>query len=544
MVTDEALAAHAALVAKLRDAAAYAHPVGVVDVVETHISSVLLAGEYAYKLKKPVDLGFVDFSTLEQRRHYCHEEVRLNRRSAPGLYLDVVPVTARDARTADVRPHFGGAGVAIDYAVRMRRFDQDARLDQMARTNRLSPQLIDHLATGIAAFHTRCDPATAYATYGKPEEICRWTSNNLAELRRLLPDADQPRLAALAQWTEQEFARRAATFTARRAAGHVRECHGDLHLANLVLIDGAPVPFDCIEFNSQLRYIDTMSDVAFVWMDLIRHGLPQLAARFLNRYVEATGDYAGLATLRFYAVYRALVRAKVSLIRRAQRDHEPDAAADGQALADRSYEGYLVAAEQLASVRRPLLVLMCGVTGSGKTTVAQLLLEKLGAVRVRSDIERKRRAAVDPSEHVPAAVGAGLYEDRSTRATYDELARAAVAIIDAGLAAIMDATFQRRSDRATYAALAERRGARLALVQCEAPLAILQARVAQRLASGHDASDATRDVLAHQLAGFEWPAGDEAPFVHPIDTDTDAATLAARCDQLAATLDAGAPPHA
>jgi predicted kinase len=137
-----------------------------------------------------------------------------------------------------------------------------------------------------------------------------------------------------------------------------------------------------------------------------------------------------------------------------------------------------------------------------------------------------------------------LYEDRSTRATYDELARAAVAIIDAGLAAIMDATFQRRSDRATYAALAERRGARLALVQCEAPLAILQARVAQRLASGHDASDATRDVLAHQLAGFEWPAGDEAPFVHPIDTDTDAATLAARCDQLAATLDAGAPPHA
>ena len=207
MVTDEALAAHAALVAKLRDAAAYAHPVGVVDVVETHISSVLLAGEYAYKLKKPVDLGFVDFSTLEQRRHYCHEEVRLNRRSAPGLYLDVVPVTARDARTADVRPHFGGAGVAIDYAVRMRRFDQDARLDQMARTNRLSPQLIDHLATGIAAFHTRCDPATAYATYGKPEEICRWTSNNLAELRRLLPDADQPRLAALAQWTEQEFAR-------------------------------------------------------------------------------------------------------------------------------------------------------------------------------------------------------------------------------------------------------------------------------------------------------------------------------------------------
>ena len=414
-----AMAAHAELVTALRDPAAYAHSVDIVEVCETHISSVLLAGEYAYKLKKPVDLGFANFSTLARRRHFCYEELRLNRRTAPSLYLDVVPVTRSHA---DAEPHINGAGAVIDYAVRMHRFASDARLDQMAQAGTLDTSLIDRLSKAIAAFHARAAPASPDSTFAMPEEIQRWTKENLAELLRLTRDAVQrQRLRRLAHWCEAEFERRLTAFGERRATGSVRECHGDLHLGNVVLIAGEPMPFDCIEFNPQLRFIDVISDVAFVWMDLIGHRLPALAWRLLNGYLEQTGDFAGLAVLRFYAVYRALVRAKVALIRCA---HPGVSAAEGEWGAQ-ACARYLAVAEHLAQPRPRSMVLTCGVTGSGKTTVSQHLLEALGAVRVRSDIERKRLAGLGATDRAPATVGKGLYDDTATRRTYEQLKCAA-----------------------------------------------------------------------------------------------------------------------
>lgn len=525
----DSLPAHAKLIAALRDPRAYAHPVHDVGLVETHISSVLLAGDFVYKLKKPVNFGFVDFSTLALRRHYCEEELRLNRRSAPTLYVDVVPVTRR----ADGRLRFGGEGDALDYAVRMRRFDTGAQFDRMAGEGRLDAALIDRLAAAIASFHASCEPAPPESRYGSPEQVRAWTMNTLTQLRALAEGAElRQRIDRLAAWTEEQFARRAEAFAARRAAGFVRECHGDLHLGNIALIDGEPVAFDCIEFNPELRFIDVASDIAFTWMDLLDFGLARLAARFLNAELEATGDYAGLATLRYYAVYRALVRALVALLRRAQAESSPQAQERNRA----QFLRYLAVAERIAAPVRPLVLATCGVAGSGKTTVAQHLLESLGAVRVRSDVERKRLAGLPARQQRPATVGGGLYAPATTEATYERLRSAAAAIVDAGFAVIVDATFQRRRDRHALRQLAQSLGARFALIVCSAPPAVLRARVAARLARGADASDATLEVLAAQLAAFERVADDEADVVFRVDTDIDAAALAVRCESVAASL--------
>ena len=527
-IADAALRSHAALVTAMRDPAVYPHRVDAVEVIETHISSVLLAGEFAYKLKKPVNLGFVDFSMLGRRRHFCDEEIRLNRRCAPMLYIDVVPI-ARSRTSSSLR--IGGDGTVIDYAVRMRRFAHNARLDQMAALGTLDAALIDQLAKAVAEFHVGCDSAPSNRTFGNSDEIRGWATANLKELQRLAPDPVQrQRVERLAHWTAAEFALRAPVFAERRAKGYVRECHGDLHLGNLVLIEGRPVPFDCIEFNPQLRFIDVMSDVAFTWMDLIGHGLPRLAWRLLTGYLEATGDYSGLATLRFYAVYRALVRANVAMIRYGQ----PGTSASEREVDQRACARYLAVAENLTQERRRQMVLTCGVTGSGKTTVSQLLLESLGAVRVRSDVERKRLVGIAVTDH--EHIDSGLYDATTTRRTYEQLIRAATVIVDAGFPAIVDATFLRRADRQMFRELAQRLGAQPTIVVCKAPAYTLHARVAARAAHGTDASDATLEVLAYQLGVFETPDDDENAIVKLIDTDTDPQTLRARCETVAEML--------
>ena len=313
----QALMEHAALVQALRNPRAYPHPAGAVEAIETHISSVLLAGEFAYKVKKPVDLGFVDFTSLERRKHFCDEELRLNRRGAPSLYIDVVPITG------DIgSPHVGyGPGAIIEYAVQMRRFAAGARLDHVARAGLLSRSHIDQLARSVAAYHEQCKAAPHGSGFGSPKVILRWATDNFGDLQGAqFTQADSRRLRELGAWTQKEFERRASLFEQRRKSGRVRECHGDLHLGNIVLLQDAPVPFDCIEFNDELRFIDVMNDVAFAFMDLIDHQLAPFAWRFLGAYLERVGDYEGLATLRFYAVYRALVRAKIALIRSAQPD--------------------------------------------------------------------------------------------------------------------------------------------------------------------------------------------------------------------------------
>ena len=512
---DPQLEAHHALVAALQSALGAG-----TECIETHISTLLLAGDFAYKLRKPLALGFLDFSTAERRRVDCEEELRLNRRTAPQLYLDVLPVFGPAAQA-----RFGRAdepGEPIDWLLRMRRFDNDGLLDRLATRGELTDALVETLATRVASFHEAL-PASP-AAYGDPQAVLGWARANFDALGGEAP-------AALRGWTAQEFARIAPLLALRRAQGFVREGHGDLHLGNIVRVDGEPLPFDGIEFNAALRHTDTMADVAFTFMDLWRHGLPRQAWRFASGYAEHTGDYGGLALLPFFAVYRALVRAQVAALRLGQAGDEAARAAARAALArDLRVAGALSQLRQAT----PNLVLSCGLSGSGKSTVALALLQPLGAVRIRSDVERKRLAGVASTARPTAEQARQLYSRAMNTRTYARLLSLAQALLRAGLNVIVDAAALRRPERDELRAMAAAEGARFVLVECTAPEAVLRERIARRMAAGHDASDATLEVLDFQL-GIREPVADEES-AQRLPTDCDAATLASRCEALAETL--------
>ena len=506
-------AAHARLVAGLRDPSRHAGLAGPVELLETHCSSVLLAGDVALKLKKPVNLGFLDFSSLQARRFYCYEELRLNRRTAPQLYLDVVSIGG----SADYP--LIGAEPTIDYAVRMRRFSQDELLDRVARRGALTLRHVDALAADVAQFHAAAavDPAQSFGSAAQIREAMR---ANCVELEAV---AKSPReralLRGLADWLAAECAELAPQFDARRCAGLVRECHGDLHLGNIALIEDRPTPFDCIEFNAEFRNIDVINDSAFLMMDLIYHGLAPLAFRFINAYLERSGDYAAMAVLRFYLVQRALIRAKVARIRSLQAG----IAAEQRGSAERSFRMHLLLARRLARRGRAALIVMHGLSGSGKSSFAQVLLEALGAVRLRSDVERKRLFGLDAVARTGAAPDGGIYSVSAGVRTYARLAETARSVLAAGYPVVVDAACLQRAPRELLCRVAREQGLPFALVSCEAALPVLRERVAQREQQGTDASDAGGEVLEQQYRSQQPLAADEMPHVIRVATAVDGA---------------------
>ncbi|MCC6610206.1 MAG: AAA family ATPase [Burkholderiales bacterium] len=525
------------LIDALRDPERYPHPVERVERLETHISWVLLAGEYAYKIKKPVDLGFLDFTTLDARKRFCEEELRLNRRTAPGLYLAVVAITGSDAD-----PQVDGAGAAVEYAVQMRRFDQAGLLDRLAKRGELTPGLVDAIARDIAEFHARVAVAAAGSAFGRPAQVTAPALANFDHIARLLgaeagaSAADARRRERLRAWAEREGERLAPVFAARQGGGFVRECHGDLHLGNIALVDGVPTAFDCIEFNPELRWIDVMSELAFLVMDLLDRRMPGAAYRCLNAYLEATGDYDGLAVLRFYLVYRAMVRAKVACI----RAYQPGLAADARTATEAEYRRYFDLAERLARPGAPALVLMHGLSGSGKTTVAGDLLERIGAVRIRSDVERKRLHGLAADARTQSAVAGGIYGADATRRTYARLAEAAGSALRAGWPAIVDATFLRRAERDAFRALARECDAPFAIFSCQAPEPVLRERIVARARGGADASEADLAVLARQLAVQEPLDGDELRDTVVLDASAGPRAAADAVEALARRVGIGA----
>jgi len=527
---DAAQNAHAALVAGLRHALAAATPGSEVILIETHISSVLLAGALAYKLKKPVDFGFVDFTTLAARKRYCELEIALNRRTAPQLYLEVVPIGG----SADA-PRLGVPGAVLDYAVKMRRFDTEASFDRLLARGALHAVDVDALAERVAAFHAAIDIAPPDSAFGTPESIIADALDNFAHIERLgAPAASSEALARLRRWTEAEGHALRATFARRKAQGFVRECHGDLHLGNVARIDHVAVPFDCIEFNEDFRWIDVMSEIAFTVMDFVDRGAAAFAWRFLNRVLEASGDYAGVAVLRFYLVYRAMVRAKVALIR-ARQMAPAEAQAAAAALGDVAH--HLADAAGFTAPRPRALVLSGGVSASGKTTLAQSLLEALGAVRLRSDVERKRLHGLAATARSGSGLDAGLYRPQATRATYARLATLAEALLPSGFPVIVDATFLRAADRSAFRTLGCEAGARCTLLWCDAPLEVLRERISARAAAGGDASEATLEVLAQQLETLEPPRPDaDTVFCDSANAESIAEAcgeIARRCERVA-----------
>jgi predicted kinase len=369
--------------------------------------------------------------------------------------------------------------------------------------------------------------------YGSPDSVLEPARANFTQILALDPDvATRARLDALWVWTEREHTRLAPLMVARKVSGQVRECHGDLHLGNVALIDERPVLFDCIEFNPSLRWIDVMSEVAFTVMDLMDHGRPALAHRFLNTYLEVTGDYTGAPLLGYYAVYRALVRAKVAFI----RAHQPGTSSTERTQALTAFERHVDLAEGLGRATAPRLIITHGLSGSGKTTVAQFLLEQLGAVRIRSDVERKRLFGLAANAKTVRGVSRGIYAANANRRTYDRLAELASAMLAAGVSVIVDATFLRRAERDRFRALARTHGAPFALVVCDAPAKVLRGRVAQRAQAGRDASEADASVLEAQLQSAELLGNDERIEAHMIATDRPLEEIRRACDALAITL--------
>ena len=485
------------LITALKNPDLYPHEVDGFQVIETHISWVILTGSYAYKMKKPVNFGFLDFTDLTAREHFCKEELRLNQRLTEGLYLEVLPITG----TTEA-PVLGGEGAAIEYVLKMRQFPQSQLLSTLQANGELNAAHIDEMAQQIARFHAHAPHVPLEHYQGTPEAVMDPVLQNFEQIRPFLSDkADLQQLDALQAWAQASFERLKPLLMKRKAEGFIRECHGDIHLGNATLIDGKVVIFDCIEFNEPFRFTDVYADTAFLAMDLEDRGLKSLARRFVSQYLELTEDYEGLELLNFYKAYRALVRAKVSLF-----SMPAEASPVQRAATLRQYRNYANLAESYSTIPSRFLAITHGVSAVGKSSVSMRLVESLGAIRIRSDVVRKKLFGNQESEN---AVGAGIYNAEASAVTYTKLHELAGIVLRAGFPVVLDATYLKRAQRDAAAKVAEATGVPCLILDCTAPDAVIEGWLAHRRAIGNDPSDATLEVVKAQQASREPLGADE-----------------------------------
>ncbi len=482
----------------MRNPAFYPHTTHNIHVIHTHISTIFLTGAFAYKVKKPVNFGFLDFSQLADRQHYCEEEIRLNRRLAPQIYLEVVPIV-QIGNTYQLGSTATPDATVVEYAVKMRQFDPAQQLDKLLAADHLPIDDMDEIATRLTQFHQQAERAPSTSPWGTPDSILAPMQQNFVLLRQHLHDPTLiTRLSVLEAWTQQEYSRCHASLLQRQQNGHIRACHGDLHLGNIALIDGKITFFDGIEFNEALRWIDTASDTAFLLMDLEDRGKPAWANRLLNAWLSASGDYAALPVLNFYKVYRALVRAKVHALRGSQVQ---DTATRAECL--QHCTEYLHLAERYTHARQPALLITHGLSGSGKSWGCRPLVEQWGYIQLRSDVERKRLAVL-PAETI--------YSPAVNTRTYDRLAELATLALQHGYAVVVDATFLDIAQRQRFQRLAQQLHVAFLILHFSGTPAQLQANITQRQHLGTDASDADIAVLQQQLTHYK-PLQDNEPCV-------------------------------
>ncbi len=462
------------------------------SLIETHISFVLLCGDYAYKFKKPENLGFLDFSTLQKRKYYCEEELRLNQRLAPQLYIEVVRITGDEEQ-----PLIGGETNAIEYAVKMNRFPSANELKAMLAGDRVTNRHLDVFAREIAIFHADASIASSGSSFGTPQTIRKEAMDNYEVISAFLKQGDlyENRVKQLQQWTKLTLEDLDWVFKKRKHQHSIRECHGDMHCGNIVLYAGRLTCFDCIEFSEELRWIDTISELAFLLMDLDMENKADYAWRILNVYLQSSADYEGLFVLRFYKIYRALVRAKVSCLRLQQSDLITE-------VREQHYEDcyrHLDLAVKYSKADKPKLLISHGLSGSGKSTVSQSLAEQLGTIILRSDIERKRLHQLEPGARTATSVGSGIYTKAGTARTYLHLLGLTKMILQAGYSVIVDATFLQITYRQGFMQLAEELGLLFVILDVSASEKELFARIAERVKAGDNASEADGDVLQQQI---------------------------------------------
>jgi len=496
------------LIASLLHRSAYPHPVDNIRMLETHISWVILTGNFAYKIKKPIKLEFLDFSSLERRKYFCDEELRLDRRWAAELYLDVVPICG-----SFEKPVVSGTGSPIEYAVKMLQFPQSAQLDAQLDAGLLVEADMVELAEMVARQHSLA------AAYAQPSTEIAFESVRhpmLENITHLKSHISRDVLQNLSTWTDSNLQDLQTTLIQRQEDGFIRECHGDLHLRNLVRLPSGIAAFDCVEFSAELRNIDVISDVSFLLMDLVARERQDLGYLFLNRYLERTGDYSGMSVLGLYFVYHALIRAKIAAIRSVERTDEADRLCDREEMTH-----CCSVARQWIEPRRPCLIAMHGFSGSGKTVLSQTLISRLPAIRVRSDIERKREYDLEETEGSDAGIDTGIYNPRARAGIYEKLAAAAETSLRLGQHLIADASFLKRKERRQFQELAKQLDADFVILDTRAEPDELLRRLRCRRADASDASEADADVLQYQYENAEPLDAEELEWTVAIATDAD-----------------------
>ena len=501
-----------AMLSTLQNADCFDHPVGEFTLMETHISYVLLTGSFAYKFKKNIDLGFLDFSTLEKRKFYLDEEYRLNKRLASDLYLGVLAISG-----SETNPSFTDQNNSIiEYALKMVQFPVENQLDNLLDKNRLMPEHIDDLAKEMATFHTSLEPARMNTNYGDIDQICYLIMDNFNQINPETGEEDlQSMLTHLKDWNTQKLDQLEQNFRQRKHQGFIRECHGDMHLSNMVLINNKVVIFDCIEFNQTFRWIDVISEIAFAMMDLGFRKRHDLANRLINNYLEQTGDYAGLQLLNFYRIYRSMVRAKVADIQRRQT-RDPTSR---KQLTQKLYDHVSLADDYRQKKQPVFLCITHGFSGSGKTTYTEQLVDLSGAIRLRSDIERKRLFDLKAETIAGDKIGKGLYKEDINKNTYDQLERLSRLTISAGYPVIVDATFIDRDKRDQFKKLSEELSIPFHILDFTASTSTLEKRITKRNSIGKDSSDADLAVLKHQLENNDHICEEEKQNTLIIDTE-------------------------
>lgn len=514
------------LITTLLKSESFPHPCSAMQLIETHISWIILTGDFAYKIKKPVDFGFLNFTSLAQRKQYCESELSLNQRSAPDIYCGLVPISG-----SATQPKLDDATAPIEYAIRMKQFESGKLFSELAQSQALKSEMVDELAENVACFHDQVAPATSAQNYGEPEQVFAPMIQNFEQIEGLLDDNELlVQLKQLQAWTQSSYERFKPLLVERKAAGRVRDCHGDMHLGNITLFQDKVTLFDCIEFNEDFRWIDVMSDIAFLVMDFEVSDLPHFGNRFLNHYLEHSGDYDGLKLLAFYKVYRALVRAKIALFSRA----DPDASEAVKADMLESCRRYINLAESYTGLPNRFVLTMHGISGTGKSTVALRLVDRLGAIRIRSDVERKRLFGFSPNEHPDAELTKKMYSDQANHDTYEKLAQLCKATLDAGISVIIDATNLKRWQRECIQDVADSRGVPLCIAYCQASMSVIKDWIQQRTREDHDPSDANLDVAKQQILDREDLSSEELQqtFVIHSDIMDETNTLAAKIQQL------------
>ncbi|MBD2210135.1 AAA family ATPase [Calothrix sp. FACHB-156] len=493
-----------ALIQQMLQPGFYPHAVSEpIQLIQTHVSYVLLTGDYVYKLKKPVNFGFLNYSTLEKRQHFCQEELRLNQRGAGELYLEVLPLTLEGEQY-----HLGGTGEAVEYALKMHQFPQDALFSSLFEQGKLNEAHLEELGRIVAQYHAKTETNDYIRSFGEVAQVREAFDENYEQTAKYIGGPQtQVQFDETKAYTERFFAERGELFASRIKNNYIRECHGDLHLRNIALWHDQILLFDCIEFNEPFRFVDVMFDIAYAVMDLEAQQRKDLSNAYLNTYVEQTGDWEGLQILPIYLIRQSYVRAKVTSFLL----DDPAVPAAVKEQATKTAAIYYQLAWEYTKPKQGQLIIMSGLSGSGKSTTARSLARQIGAIHLRSDAVRKHLAGIPLMERG----GDEIYTPEMTQKTYARLLELGLILANQGFSVILDAKYDRQQLRQAAITQAEKHQIPLQIIQCTAPLEVVQERLLKRTG---DIADATADLLASQIKQFEEFTETEKPYLKILDT--------------------------